>query len=716
MKKALCHAAFWIAAIAGATDILVAPSDFLSPETNIHSVKAAIDAATKIKEKTPDEPINLIFRGGVYFLDEPIVLRANLSRLTLKAYPGEEVIFDGGVLVKNWQKRQLNGKEVLVAPIPEKISGKVDQLFVNGKRAAIASIPKAPQDSIKITQPRFANADDPDAAHIGFTPGKDKLSIDCYNPTGIDVHLISHWFDIYFTVDNFDKKTGILWLNGNIAAKIHRDNFGLHAAYILHNVREALTEPGEFYCDTLTREIYYLPREGESVENIQAAIPRRSAMFIAYGDNTYGKLDKVRDVVIDGITFRHGGYGKYSNDSGENYDFVGAGRINNPRIVNDFCLRYNPGQAAAAYFAQVVFYLAENCAIRNCTVENGGMYGIGILSGCRNMTVSGNTLRELGGGGIIVNGVNTAAYPESATRITESVSVINNHIYDIGKIYMQSVGVFIGFARGNLVEHNEIHDTYYSGISAGWNWGFAPTTGSENRIGYNHIYNIGQGVLCDMGGIYLMSIQPGTRVYNNLIHNVKHRVYGGWGIYSDAGSSHQVIEKNVCYDCSSHGWHQNYGRENIVRNNLFAFNSEGGFKFSYGKSFTRGYQWKGENYSVNGNVFRNIVVTDNIPFAHSSIPFDDEKTGLFCDLNWYFDLSGNNTAERGFAATKPCYKTSYSLAQWRDFGFDKHTVVADPGFVDAAKRDFHYRSDSAAKAAGFYDFAETLDKAGLLKP
>jgi hypothetical protein len=42
-----------------------------------------------------------------------------------------------------------------------------------------------------------------------------------------------------------------------------------------------------------------------------------------------------------------------------------------------------------------------------------------------------------------------------------------------------------------------------------------------------------------------------------------------------------------------------------------------------------------------------------------------------------------------------------NLAQWRALGFDRRSVVGDPGFVDPARDNYDLRPDSPALALGF---------------
>ncbi|HEV7619980.1 MAG TPA: right-handed parallel beta-helix repeat-containing protein, partial [Burkholderiaceae bacterium] len=126
----------------------------------------------------------------------------------------------------------------------------------------------------------------------------------------------------------------------------------------------------------------------------------------------------------------------------------------------------------------------------------------------------------------------------------------------------------------NRVAHNELSRLAYSGISVGWTWGFGRADASHNIIESNFLHDIGQGMLSDLGAIYMLGPTKGSVVRRNRIENVfsfaqKDSGATAWGIYLDEGSSDVLVEENLVSNTTGGGFHLHYGNKNIVRNNIF---------------------------------------------------------------------------------------------------------------------------------------------------
>jgi hypothetical protein len=210
------------------------------------------------------------------------------------------------------------------------------------------------------------------------------------------------------------------------------------------------------------------------------------------------------------------------------------------------------------------------------------------------------------------------------------------------------------------------------------------TVSRNNRIEKNHIHDIGQGLLSDMGGIYLLGVQPGTVVSNNLIHDVTKAHYGGWAIYTDEGSSHMLIEKNVCFRTNDSVFNQHYGRENLVQNNVFAFGDTSVLSHS-----------RADEGQISIRFERNILITDGKPIFMGGYSCRLEDRNHRSDLNLMWDVNGNDLV----FCDGP--DDPVSLDGWRALGHDRHSVVADPQCRDVQRGDFALHDASPVFELGF---------------
>jgi hypothetical protein len=632
----------------------------------VRKVRALKDAAAL------DGPATVWVRGGVYPLSEPLRLTPEDSwPVTFAAYRGEQPIVDGGARVTRWQVSKLNGRKVWTAELPEVAEGKWNfrQLFVNGRSAPRPRFPKkglfrmAEAPGLKLPaswgrggQRQFVCAEGDVRAFR--------------NLTDAEIVYLHFWIEERSAIAGFDAARRLVTMARPSRSALVGKGGSQLADYYVDNVFEALTEPGEWYLDRPAGRLYYLPRRGETPERTEVWAPRLLQLVTVIGDPDAGRY--VEHVRFRGITFRHTDW----RHPGEETDGV------DPDTGEKFSRGKDAStsQAASDVPGVIRFIGARHCAVEECVIEQAGWYGVEIGAGCTGVRVVGNVIRDLGAGGVRINGA--AARELRPARVTHHHRITDNVIHRCGRVFHSAVGVLAMHGHDLEISHNHIHDLFYTGISCGWEWGYHESTSYNNRIEHNHIHDIGQGLLSDMGGIYTLGVQPGTVIRGNLIHGVRSAHYGGWCIYPDEGSSHILIENNVCYDADRQAFHQHYGRENVIRNNVFAFGGEAVATYSRMEPHS-GFTFE-----------RNVLITDGKPVWSSRHPEEKDAARYLSDLNLIWDIGGRKPVFLFKGGKK------LSLAAWRKLGHETHSIVADPGCRIGAKRDFSFGKNSPAAALG----------------
>jgi hypothetical protein len=609
------------------------------------TLPAAIQAARHARQDKDGiaDGITLLLRSGTYELSEALVLGPEDSGasakqpFTIAAYPGEKPVLSGARRISGWRK--VAGQTNLwQTSIPEVREGKwyFRSLFVNGQRKQRARTPTTGFFRIQGSSPQ----DKP--LKLKFSPGEVKKS---WADDG-DVELVGlfAWSDVRMQIRGVDESNHVAILSGDPRPSNREDN----ARYFIENAPDSVDAPGEWYLNRRTGALRYQAEPGEDPNRTEVVAPRLNHLLVLQGD--LARQKPVQHVVLRGLTF------SYTDWSlGEN--------------------GYADTQAAVAIHGDLRAEAAIDCTIEDCTFAHLAGYAIDLGRGCQGDKIICNEMFDLGAGGVRIGETAkaTAPFEENHGHI-----LTDNHIHDAGLVYPPAVGVLIMQSGQNRVAHNHIHHLYYTAISVGWNWGYQETPCRENIVEFNHLHDIGQFMLSDMGAVYTLGIQKGTIIRNNLIHDVNSFTYGGWGLYPDEGSTDMIWENNVVYRCKSAGFHQHYGRDNLVHNNIFAFGKEhqlmrtraeahSSFTFTnnivyFDSGDLLGSNWSNDHYAIDGNV--------------------------------YFDARPGASAE----AMK---FTAMNLEQWREHGHDNHSIIADPLFVDAAHYNFQLRPDSPALKLGF---------------
>ena len=615
------------------------------PLATLAGAKAAV---RKLKEAEAQRktPIVVQIRGGIYVLDETVSFTPEDSGtadapVCYAAAPGETPVLTGGTKLTGF-KPDAKGRWQVTIPEIAKGDWVFNQLWVNGQRRYRPRLPKATYAFVGGALPP-SKANLPGFDQFRFRPGDMKST--WQNIDDIEVLTFHNWYMSRLRIASVDDATRTVRFTGTTFAKADWSDFREGLRYIIENVAEALEAPGEWYLDRKTGVLTYIPMPGEDFAKAEVVAPRLEQLLALKGD--IGAKKFVEFVKFQGLTFCH-----------SNYKLPPKGY--------SFC------QAEAALSGAIAANGVRDCAFEGCTVSHVGLYAIDWAQGCQRCRVENCQLTDLGAGGVKIGETTLRKKEEEKTH---HCAVVNCLIAYGGRMHPAAIGVFIGHASDNQVLNNEIYDFYYTGVSVGWSWGYGESGAHHNDISYNHIHKIGQGVLTDMGGIYTLGVSPGTVLRYNLIHDVESHSYGGWGIYHDEGSQGIVSENNVVYRTRHAGFHQHYGRENILRNNIFAFGRESQIQRSRAE----------EHLSFTFE--QNIVYYSEGDLLNGNWSGDTSRYLLRKNLYW---RAGGNVSFNG-----------KKLEDWQKTGQDVDSIVADPLFTDPDKNDFSLKAGSPAEKIGF---------------
>lgn len=611
----------------------------------------------------------ILVAPGDYYMDRPILIDPSVARpLTIRAQDTRKPRLIGGLRVDGWTPCEEDGLYRAYVPEVKHYGMRFEQFYVNGKRAIPARTPNDKWLFVKSTRetpfakgtrkPAYAvqqiNFDEADwRTLLGVSP--DWLE-------GMTIRFYHKWDITRKVPAHIEADSARVWIEGegmqpwNVITKGSR--------YVLYGYRAALDAPGEWWLDKKEGYLYYRPRTGEQMNEAECIIPALHQWLVVKGSPER----PVRHLRLEGLSFCYASY--LLPDGGE-----------------------EPMQAAAFTEAAVQMDYAEDCILHDCELLHTGSYAIWLRQGCHRNHITHCYMADLGSGGIKVG---EPWWRASERKVTSGTVIDNNIITDTGHELPCGVGVALFHTSHNQVTHNEISHLLYSAVSVGWYWGYnnpnpqpvaaltddnRPVTvkrplvspATHNLILYNHLHHIGAGELSDMGAVYTLGESEGTRVSYNVIHDVWSYDYGGWGLYTDEGSTGVEMSHNLVYRCKSGAFHQHYGKENRIEHNILAF------------SHVHQVQLSRSEPHLSFHFRHNIILFDRGEVLAGA--WNKAKTDM--DYNLYWNTAGDMPQVMG----KP-------FAEWKKL-HEPHSVCADPMFVDAKADNYTFASKRAAKRIRF---------------
>lgn len=613
-------------------------------------------SSTPIKKNQSETQSRIILKNGTYHINKPLqITRQNwtgINNLVIEGDKDASAIIKGSVRLEGFKKISDSLWEMNLSNLLKGNNVNIQQIFVNGERATRARTPNngnyfktlkveefPSKENDKKSIQRIYLSDEQYVALKGMSRDELKDVIISFNLKWDRVRGYLDNKDSLNKLISFTTATMPSWINLKGAPSI----------FFLENSVKFLDQPGEWFIDK-KGILYYIPRAGEKIESSYIEIPVLDELLRIDGSAS----EKIKNIVFRNISFQH-----------TKHTMPKEGEM--------------PQQAASTTRAAVTINYAENIIFDHCEIAKTGNNAMWLKSGCTDCKVTHCYLHDLGIGGIKIGNTVT---PTKPTDITENNVVDNNIIHSGGYEIPTGVGIIIFHSSNNMVLHNDIADFRYSGISVGWIWGYKPSLAKNNKIVYNHIHHLGWAELSDMGGVYTLGPSPGTEVSNNVIHDIYSYDYGGWGLYTDEGSTGILMENNLVYNCKSSAFHQHYGKENIIRNNIFANNI------------------KAQLEATRKEDHLSFTFTHNIVFYSRGALIGKpgwDIINIKSDSNLYWDTRTNNIRF-----------LNYSFEEWKQkTGKDKNSIIADPMFVAPENYDFRFKNKRNINKIGFKPFDYT---------
>ncbi|QGH68302.1 family 20 glycosylhydrolase [Pseudactinotalea sp. HY158] len=299
----------------------------------------------------------------------------------------------------------------------------------------------------------------------------------------------------------------------------------------------ALLSSGEWYLDEDAHTLFYVPRDGEEIADLDIVLPRLERLMTVAGTLT----EPVHDLRFEGLQFSFATWLSPSvtgfAEVQSNLHITGAPNQGKCDVTDPpgTC----PYGALSQPLANVDVTASENISFVDGSFRNLGGAALSVRYGAKDTLIEGNEFTDISATALYLGctfdpqpwdasthtGIKEHCTPDADAvagdvidrdnEVVEGTIVRNNVIHSVGLDYKAAPGVTILFGRDLRLVHNEIYDTPYTAITGGIVQGHATdadnpennqNVNARNEISNNLLYNYMQ-YLHDGGAIYLESHQ-----------------------------------------------------------------------------------------------------------------------------------------------------------------------------------------------------------------
>ena len=420
--------------------------------------------------------------------------------------------------------------------------------------------------SRKYTMARYPKADRPGEVFDSYAadciePAKTR---DWADPTGGYIHAMHKhdWGGYSYRIEG-KNGDGTLALSGGWQ---NNRQMGMHREYrFAENIREEMTETGEWYYDEKKGKIFLRLVPGDDLNQAEVAVSR--GFFI---------LENCENITIENVTFERSI--RTFMDTKE------------PLLRSDWTI-YRGGA--------VLFRNSANCAIDRCTFRDIGSNGVFVDGNCEDISITRTHFSRIGASALCFVGrsdsVRSPLFEYNETQPfgaldlekgPQSPNYPQNCLVEdclveyVGLTEKQATGIQISMAYGITMRNCTVCHTSRSGIniSEGTFGGHriegcdvfdtvreTGDHGSFNSWGRDRYWHVPDLPDNEAGNYALLDM-----LAPNVITRSRFRCDRGWDIDLDDGSSHYIIAENLCLNG---GIKLREGFFRAVRNNITVNNT-----------------------------------------------------------------------------------------------------------------------------------------------